>query len=418
MSEPPSIDDLLDADALAAGPPDVRWRHADDPAVIGDDGEDLVALAGAAASRFADEAAAAPPPRRPRTAAGRPLPACATCPGAGCAPRTTTARRAWCCSTRRRCSRRRRCSASACRPGWVAVPVPDAEMAVRRPEPVDGFLANVLVRVRRTPPRRPSTTTSGPSSRSTPRPTTWRCSADEVAADVTTPVRRVAVRFPGPTGGCCVARHLLVYVPATEHVANIVSVVGTWPEAAPAGVAEEMEAVVRVPAPLHPPLTRGSPPHVELRSTIVRMGRDREVAMRSGCVCSKSKENRSWRSSVPTSNSWISCRGSSIRRRSRSPRRRSRSPARSTARGGRAPTPTASRTSGRGTYASQLKKIAEALRRSAGRAQAGPAAAADQRSLRTGGSTTTRSDEKHSPRPFPRPGRVARRGSVRFGREQ
>ncbi len=34
--------------------------------------------------------------------------------------------------------------------GWVAVPVPDAEMAVRHPEAIDGFIANVVVRVRRT----------------------------------------------------------------------------------------------------------------------------------------------------------------------------------------------------------------------------------------------------------------------------
>ena len=68
------------------------------------------------------------------------------------------------------------------------------------------------------------------------------------------------------------ARHLLVYVPATEHVASIVSVVGTWPEAAPAGVADEVEAVVSSLRLFTPALTRGSPPHVELRSTIVRMG--------------------------------------------------------------------------------------------------------------------------------------------------
>src|SRR5829696_4427741 len=35
--------------------------------------------------------------------------------------------------------------------GWLAVPVPEAVVSVRRPEPVDGFHPNVLVRVRRTP---------------------------------------------------------------------------------------------------------------------------------------------------------------------------------------------------------------------------------------------------------------------------
>ena len=44
--------------------------------------------------------------------------------------------------------------------GWVAVPVPEAQMAVRRPEPVEGFHPNVLVRIRRTPTPPPWPTTS------------------------------------------------------------------------------------------------------------------------------------------------------------------------------------------------------------------------------------------------------------------
>jgi hypothetical protein len=124
------------------------------------------------------------------------------------------------------------------------VSIPDAEMAVRHPDTVEGFIANVVVRVR--------PTTARPAVHDDVRavialdalPDDVVVLSDEVAADVTTPVRRVAMRFPGPGGLPLAARHLLVYVPATEHVANIVSVVGTWPESAPSAVAEQVDSVV------------------------------------------------------------------------------------------------------------------------------------------------------------------------------
>ena len=253
MPDPhPSIDELFgDDDGLAvidevAAPDPVEDDEAA-PAepVIDDDGEDLVALADLAASRFADEAAAAAAAAAAELAS-RPRPERAL---------TDVPRR------------RLRSEDDAGEPGvllqypsamfpappvfrirvpegWVAVPVPEAEMAVRRPEPIDGFIANVVVRVRRTAA---SVAVHGDVRAVVGLdhpPDGMEVLSDDVAADVTTPVRRVAMRFPGPDGSPLLARQLLVYVPATEQVANIVSVVATWPESAGRAVAEEMAAVV------------------------------------------------------------------------------------------------------------------------------------------------------------------------------
>ena len=52
------------------------------------------------------------------------------------------------------------------------------------------------------------------------------------------------VRFAGPNDLVLQARHLFVYVPATAHVAHVLSVVGTWPDAADAELAIEVQRVV------------------------------------------------------------------------------------------------------------------------------------------------------------------------------
>ena len=235
-----------------------------------DDGEDLVAMADLAASRFADEAAAAAAAAAAEAASRRrPEPAITDVP-----------------------RRRLRSEDDSGEPGallqypsamfpappvfrirvpegWVAVPVPEAEMAVRRPEPIDGFIANVVVRVRRTA----ATAAVHDDVRAVVGldhpPDGMEVLSDDVAADVTTPVRRVAMRFPGPDGEPLLARQLLVYVPATEHVANIVSVVATWPESAGPAVAAEMEAVV---ASLRLFTPRDRPDRVRLRRSDLRTG--------------------------------------------------------------------------------------------------------------------------------------------------
>jgi hypothetical protein len=136
--------------------------------------------------------------------------------------------------------------------GWLAVPEPQAVVAVRRPEPVDGFHANVLVRLRRTPAhgavgehlRRLASLDDGPAG--------MEVLADEVRTDGPTPARALQVRFPGPDGLTLLARHLMVYVPATDHMAHLVSVVGTWCGGDDGAAGVEVESVVgslRVLAP-------------------------------------------------------------------------------------------------------------------------------------------------------------------------
>ncbi len=128
--------------------------------------------------------------------------------------------------------------------GWLAVPVPEAQMAVRRPEPVEGFHPNVLVRVRRTPAR---ATVADDLRRLTAiddAPEGMEVLADEVRTDLATPARSLKVRFAGPEGLTLEARHLMVYVPATEHVANVVSVVGTWPHTDDPALGLEVETAV------------------------------------------------------------------------------------------------------------------------------------------------------------------------------
>lgn len=128
--------------------------------------------------------------------------------------------------------------------GWLAVPVPEAEMAVRHPQTFDGFHPNVLVRVRRA--------AASPTIRDDLRrvagledaPEGMEVLSDDVQTEITTPARWLLVRFPGPGGVVLRARHLLVYVTATEHVANIVSVAGTWPEAAGDDIAAQVDGVV------------------------------------------------------------------------------------------------------------------------------------------------------------------------------
>lgn len=248
MPDPhPSIDELFaDDDAPADVEPTDTIDEFEEPAEVGDDdSEDLVALADAAASRFADDAAAvaaaaaADAARRPR-----PEPAITNVPRRRLRSEDETGEPGALLQY-----------PSALFPappvfrirvpeGWVAVPVPEAEMAVRRPELIDGFIANVVVRVRRTAATEAvHGDVRGVVGLDHP-PDGMEVISDEVAGDVTTPVRRVAIRFPGPDGIPLRARQLLVYVPATEHVANIVSVVATWPEAAASTVADEMEAVV------------------------------------------------------------------------------------------------------------------------------------------------------------------------------
>ena len=127
---------------------------------------------------------------------------------------------------------------------WLAVPVPDAVLAVRDPAAVDGFHPNVLVRVRRAAARDTVVEDLLRTATLDDAPNGLEVVAEEVRADLATPARWLLVRFRGPDGRGMLARHLLVYVPVSEHVASIVSVVGTIPASAAAELGPQMDRIV------------------------------------------------------------------------------------------------------------------------------------------------------------------------------
>jgi hypothetical protein len=127
---------------------------------------------------------------------------------------------------------------------WLAVPVPDAEMAVRAPTAVDGFHPNVVVRVRRVAA---SETVTDDLFRAVAVGETAdgvEVISEEVRADLDTPARWLLVRFRGPDGRVLLARHLLVYVPSDGRVASVVTAVGTIPASAAAELGPQMDRLV------------------------------------------------------------------------------------------------------------------------------------------------------------------------------
>ncbi len=126
---------------------------------------------------------------------------------------------------------------------WLAVPVPEAEMAVRDPVAVDGFHPNVVVRVRRAPAS-DSVTDDLFRAVALGGEEDVEVLSEEVRADLDTPARWLLVRFRGPDGRVLLARHLLVYVPASAHVASIVTAVGTFPPSASAELGPLIDRIV------------------------------------------------------------------------------------------------------------------------------------------------------------------------------
>jgi hypothetical protein len=128
-------------------------------------------------------------------------------------------------------------------PDWMAVPVPDAEMAVRDPVAVDGFHVNVIVRVRRI-----AATQMVPAA-------FFRAMVlaeaggvevidEEVHAEHDTAARWLLVRFHGPNGQLLLARHLLVYVPAGGPVGRVITAVGTFPATSAGALGPRMDRIV------------------------------------------------------------------------------------------------------------------------------------------------------------------------------
>lgn len=127
---------------------------------------------------------------------------------------------------------------------WLAVPVPDALMAVRRPDDVDGFHPNVLVRARRVLAAADPGAALAELAAAETVPAGMELMGEGVAPDGPTPARWIQVRVHGPDGFVLQARHLLIYVPASAHVANVLSVVGTWPDGAAEAIGREVIDVV------------------------------------------------------------------------------------------------------------------------------------------------------------------------------
>jgi hypothetical protein len=137
---------------------------------------------------------------------------------------------------------------------WMAVPVAEAEMALRDPDAVDGFHPNVVVRVRRVAALEAVTDELLRSALHQPADGGGlQILEEQVRADLDTPARWLLGRFHGPRGQLLLARHLLVYVPTTEHVATIVTAVGTFPASAAAELGPWMDDIVgslRLAAPV------------------------------------------------------------------------------------------------------------------------------------------------------------------------
>jgi hypothetical protein len=127
---------------------------------------------------------------------------------------------------------------------WLAVPVPEAEMAVRDPVAVDGFHPNVIVRVRRTAASETVTDDLFRSVAVGDAADGHEVLSEEVRADLDTPARWLLVGFRGPDGRPLLARHLLIYVPGSEHVASIVTAVGTIPASAAAELGPRIDRIV------------------------------------------------------------------------------------------------------------------------------------------------------------------------------
>ena len=83
---------------------------------------------------------------------------------------------------------------------WRAVPVPEAEMALRDPVAVDGFHANVVVRVRRTAASETVTDDLFRAIAVGEADDGHEVLSEEVRADLDTPARWLLVRFRGPDG--------------------------------------------------------------------------------------------------------------------------------------------------------------------------------------------------------------------------
>lgn len=128
---------------------------------------------------------------------------------------------------------------------WTGLVMADADLAVARPNVVGRFRPNVLVRVHRIartsePAMDVDVLFAGDDGVPGMEVVTDERGDEHGGA----PTRRRVTHFDGPENVRLRSRRVLVYVPVSEHAADIVSVVGTSPVDAPDGVAAVVDAVV------------------------------------------------------------------------------------------------------------------------------------------------------------------------------
>lgn len=128
--------------------------------------------------------------------------------------------------------------------GWHALAAPDAEMAIRRGEPVDGFRPNVLVNVHRLPRTGDPDGDLATLLASDAELPAMQILDDDGRRGGAAPARWRLLSYQGPGDIDLTARRVMILVEVSDHFVDVVSAIGTWPTGASAGIAAAVESVL------------------------------------------------------------------------------------------------------------------------------------------------------------------------------
>jgi len=128
--------------------------------------------------------------------------------------------------------------------GWRAIPTGDAHLAVGMDAVVDRFRPNVVVRVHRLARTGDADVALDVMLTGDDDLPALEVLDDERREGGQAPARRRLMRYVGPENTALEARRLMIFVPVSEHFADVVSAVGTRSVGAPADVAAAVDAVV------------------------------------------------------------------------------------------------------------------------------------------------------------------------------
>lgn len=128
--------------------------------------------------------------------------------------------------------------------GWHALAAPDAEMAIRRGDPVAGFRPNVLVNVHRLPRTGDPDGDLATLLASDAELPAVQILDDDGRPGGVAPARWRLLRYEGPDGIDLTARRVMILVEVSDHFVDVVSAIGTWPTDAPADVVAAVETVL------------------------------------------------------------------------------------------------------------------------------------------------------------------------------